>query len=76
MGLLCSQDKVCRFVEFFQNVFGEVDIVVDEADSVVKCWWGRQRFHAASRIADYLEHGIRVCREGPWQPASFSLVQV
>ncbi|CBJ27491.1 expressed unknown protein [Ectocarpus siliculosus] len=68
-------DKVSRFVEFFQNVFGEVDIVVDEAESVVKCWWGRQRYHAIYRIANYLEHGIRVCREGPWQPASFSLMQ-
>ncbi|CAB1112824.1 unnamed protein product [Ectocarpus sp. CCAP 1310/34] len=66
MGLLCSQDKVSRFVEFFQNVFGEVDIAVDEAESVVKCWWGRSD-RAASRTVDYLEHGIRVCREGPWQ---------
>ncbi|CBJ27492.1 hypothetical protein Esi_0073_0052 [Ectocarpus siliculosus] len=67
-------DKVSRFVEFFQNVFGEVDIVVDEAESVVKCWWGHGD-RAINTTVDYLEHGIRVCREGPWQPASFSLMQ-
>ncbi|CAM9971512.1 unnamed protein product, partial [Ectocarpus fasciculatus] len=67
--------KVSRFVEFFRKVFGEVDIVVDEAESVVRFIWGRGD-HGVDRIAGFLEHGIRVCREGPWQAASFTLVQV
>lgn len=64
MTLLHLQVKIYRFAEFFQNVFGEtVLIVIDEPDRHIRIL--ETSAGIAEKVADYMEHAIRVCGEGP-----------
>ncbi|CAM9391737.1 unnamed protein product, partial [Ectocarpus sp. 8 AP-2014] len=66
---------IAQFARFFENCFGgAIGVAIQEGENVVLVS-GKPK-DVVIAVAGYMQHAIRVCREGPWQPTSFCLAQV